>query len=962
MIRRFSHPLRAWMLALVALVLWPLAAGAQLQTGNIFGTVVDNQGAALPGVTVTLAGIGAPQVQVTSAQGQFRFLGLSPGSYSIQAELEGFSTVDFPSVSVNVGRNTTLEITLSAAVEDVITVTGETPLLDERRVGQGATVSSDDLARVPTARDPWSLLSQAPGVIVDRVNVGGNESGQQSNFVGMGANPRDNVFAVDGVVLTDMNAVGASATYFDFGAFEEVQFTVTSADVTAATSGVTINQVTKRGTNNWRGAARYLRTDGSWQSAPKEIAPGQAGNEIDSVEEYGADLGGPIVKDRLWFWVSYGESDIRNLAGGSGQLDQTQLEDFNSKLNFQLTDSNSGVLHYWTNDKLKFGRGAGPTRAPETTLDQTTPQDIYKIEDTWIANSSLLLTALWGRDDGIFTLTPQGGLDANIFRDADGVLRGSNFSFAQEAVIDQGRVEGNYHIQAGDTGHELKFGAGFREQENSSGTVWPRGKSVVSGELLGLDPGIAQVIFPRNRTFAVKSTYDSAWLQDTITAGRWTFNVGLRYDKQEVENLPSSDPGNPQAQGLIPALNFAGNDAGGFSWDSIVPRIGVTYALGEERRTLLRGSFSRYAEQLGQLPLASRVNPIAYSYAYFYFADSNGNLVLDPNETGSLQFAYTYNIDPDNPSSLVTPNVNDPNLDPSMTDEITFGIEHGLSKNSALGFTLTWRNISDIAEQRLIVVDASGATRLATRADWEQVSTVTATLPDGSRVTVPAYDLKDGISSTGGALYTNGDREQDYLGLTANYNRRLAEGWSFRAYAHWNDWDWKIGDDFRLYDDPNDVVTDGLGFSDSEDVAAFQSGGNKADVFTSSGWSFGLYSLYQVAPEKAWGFNVAASINGREGFISPPFRNFSTGDGRRRLQFAPLDEFRNDDLITFDMRVEKDFKVGDLTIVLGLDGFNLTNESYVLQVERNVLAGRFDDTNEILSPRVFRLGATFKFR
>lgn len=481
MTRRFSHPLRAFILALVALVFWPLAAGAQLQTGNIYGTTNDNEGAPLPGVTVTATGPGAPQVQVTNAQGQFRFLGLSPGSYSIKAELEGFSTVDYPNVAVNVGRNTTLEVTLTPAVEDIITVTGETPLLDERRVGQGATVSSDDLARVPTARDPWSLLSQAPGVIVDRVNVGGNESGQQSNFVGMGANPRDNVFAVDGVVLTDMNAVGASATYFDFGAFEEVQFTVTSADVTAATSGVTINQVTKRGTNNWRAAARYLRTDGSWQSAPKEIAPGQAGNEIDSVEEYGADIGGPIVKDRLWFWVSYGESDIRNLAGGSGQLDQTQLEDFNSKLNFQLTDSNSGVLHYWTNDKLKFGRGAGPTRAPETTLDQTTPQDIYKIEDTWIANSNLLLTALWGRDDGIFTLTPQGGLDANIFRDADGVLRGSNFSFAQEAVIDQGRIEGNYHLQAGDTGHELKFGAGFREQENHSGTVWPRGKSVVSG-------------------------------------------------------------------------------------------------------------------------------------------------------------------------------------------------------------------------------------------------------------------------------------------------------------------------------------------------------------------------------------------------------------------------------------------------------------------------------------------------
>lgn len=953
---------RLWPALFALAFLLPVSAGAQLQTGDIYGTTVDEAQTALPGVTVTLTGNGPVRVAVSDAQGTFRFLGLPPGGYAIQAELEGYSTVSFPNISVSVGRRVSLEIAMSPAVEDVVTVTGEAPVLDQRKLIQGATVSSDDLAKVPTARDPWSLLSQAPGVIVDRVNVGGNESGQQSNFIGMGANPRDNVFAVDGVVLTDMNAVGASATYFDFGAFEEVQFTVTSADVTAATSGVTINQVTKRGTNDWRAAARYLRTDGSWQSAPTELSPGVVGNEIDTVEEYGADIGGPLMKDRLWIWASYGESDIQNIAGGSGQLDRTQLEDFNSKLNFQLGDNNSGVLHYWTNDKLKFGRGASPTRAPETTLDQTTPQDIYKIEDSWIASQRLLLTALWSRDDGVFTLSPQGGLDANIFRDADGVLRGSNADFAQEAVIDQGRLEGNYSRSFGNANHDLKFGAGFREQENHSGTVWPRGKFVVSGELLGLDPGIAQVVFPRNRTVAIKTTYDSAWFQDTITFDRWTINAGLRLDIQEAENLPSSDPGNAQAQGLIPALSFAGNDAGGFKWDDVVPRIGVTYAAGEDRQTLLRGSYSRYAEQLGQLPLASRVNPIAYSYAYFYFADANGNLVLDPSETGSLEFAYTYNIDPDNPTSLITPNVNDPDLTATMTDELTFSFERGLSKNTAFGVTLTYRNISDIPEQRVIVVDEStGATRLATRADWEQVSTITATLPNGQTVSVPAYDLKEGIVSTGGSLYTNGDREQDYLGVTASFNRRLANHWSFRAHAHWNDWDWKIGDEFKIYDDPNNVVADGLGFSDSDDIFAYQSGGNKADVFTGSGWSFGVYSLYEVAPDQPWGFNIAASLNGREGFITPPARNFSTSDGRRRLQLAPLDSFRNDDLITLDLRVEKDWTFGDVGLVVGLDGFNLTNENYVLQTERNVLAGRYELPNERLSPRVFRLGATLKW-
>ena len=110
---------RRWDLgqALVAVALL-VASGAyaQLQTGNLYGTVQDDQGAALPGVTVTLTGDGAPQVQVTNAQGQFRFFSLSPGNYGLKSELEGFSTVDYPNVTISVGRNTTIEVTMNAAV------------------------------------------------------------------------------------------------------------------------------------------------------------------------------------------------------------------------------------------------------------------------------------------------------------------------------------------------------------------------------------------------------------------------------------------------------------------------------------------------------------------------------------------------------------------------------------------------------------------------------------------------------------------------------------------------------------------------------------------------------------------------------------------------------------------------------------------------------------------------------
>jgi hypothetical protein len=966
------------MLAVFVALLLPLAspAFAQLQTGDLYGTVVDQQGQPLPGVTVSVTGIGSPPVQVTDEHGQFRFLGLYPGTYKLKAELEGFSTLEYPNIAVRLGSKANIEVTLTAAVKDVITVTGEAPILDERQINRGIDVPAVALDKVPTARDPWSLLSQAPGVLVDRFNIGGNESGQQSDFVGVGSSGRDNTFAVDGVIVTDMNAVGGSATYFDFGAFEEVQMTVSSTDVTVATSGVTVNQVTKRGTNTWRGQARYLRTDGSTQAKPPTIDQ-VTGSRIDQVDEYGADAGGPLWKDHLWIWASEGRSDIRNLGqgiqdvdGGKGQLDETKLKDFNSKLNFQLGPQDSGVLHYWTNDKLKFGRGAGPTRAPETTHNQTTPADFYKAEDTFIPTSNFFINALYSHNPGKFTLTPQGGLDADIYRDAGGVLRGTNYDFAQTAVINQARADASYFFDVGASHNELKFGGSYRDQENHSGTVWPRGKKVIAGSLLGLEDDQAQVIFPRDRKAAVDARYDSAWVQDTLTVDRWTINAGLRYDRQTLKNLPISDAGNPLAQGLLPPISFAGNDAGGFKWDTVVPRLGVTYALGADRKTLLRGTFSQYAEQLGQLPLSSRVNPVGYAYAYFYFTDANHNLRLDPNEVGSLQFGYTYNIDPANPAALISPNVNDKNLKPIMTDEVTLGLDQALRPDLALGLTLTYRNIRDIPETRIFVVDETGATRLATRGDFVVDHFINEPLPNGkSSGDIPVYDLREGLTPTGGRLFTNGDRKQVYKGATISLDKRLANRWSLRGHFTWSDWTWRVGPQYKLYADPTNRVADDLGYGDRNgDFYAEQSGG-KSDTLLGNHWSFNINGLYQVAPDRPWGFNLGGSFEGRQGFVSPPYAQEGSSFGRRNVQLtSDLEDFRNPSVLVLNGHIDKDFSFGDTKLNLAVDGFNLANRNYVLERERNSRTIRNDDpqliyrVNNTLSPRVFRVGATLRFR
>ena len=954
----------------IALLLTLVAAPvmAQLQTGNLYGTVTDNEGTALPGVTVTLTGNQAPQVQITNANGEFRFLSLAPGRYQLKAELDGFSTVEYPNLTVAVGRNSTVEVELSPAITETITVTTESPLLDANNLHQGTNISALDLDQIPTARDPWSLLSQAPAVVIDRINVGGNESGQQSNFLGAGSQGIDNTFAVDGMILTDMAATGASLTYYDFGAFEEVQFTIGSSDVSIATSGVTINQVTKQGGNKWSGSARYLRTDGDWQENAQVLETGDTANQIDVVEEYGAEIGGPLWKDKLWIWASYGESDIGNIVVG-GQLDRTLLEDLNTKVNFQANPSNSGVLHYWTNDKLKSGRGAGPQRSPETTHNQITPADIWKFEDTHIFGSNFFVTGLWSTNDGIFNAAPQGGRDADVFYDADGILHGSYWDFAQHGVVDQWRLDANYFFNTGSsTSHELKFGGGFREQANDSGTVWPGNKLVYSCEFFGCDTtdNNTFVQFWRNKSLAASSTYDSAWVQDTIKQDRWTVNVGVRYDVQKVDNLASSSPANPEVPGLLPDLTFPGNDAGGFEWDTIVPRVGVTYALGEERRSLLRGSFSQYAQQLGHSQ-AQRTNPVGYAYAAFYFTDANQNLVLDPDEESSLYYYYYYNFDPDDPLALSTPNVTDPNLDPAITDEFTLGFEHGFTPNLVASVRLTLRNTSDLHEAQLLVEDEGGNVRTVQSSDWELVEPACpdgCPLPDGSTASnIPVYNLRDGISSTGGRFLTNGDRESDYTGLTLSVTKRLSNRWQLRGHFTWNDWDWKVGPGF-LNSDPTDTTVDNndQAVQDGNEQFAERSAGSgdKGDIWAGSSWTFSVNSLYQVAPDKPWGFNLGGSLTGREGFVSPPYATVP-GFGRR-VQVAAFDRFRNDDIIMLDARIDKDFDIGESSVTVGIDVFNLLNEDYVLQRQRNVNAGTANQVREVLSPRVFRLGIKFHFR
>src|SRR5436305_1254309 len=445
---------------------------AQFQTGNIYGKVQAKDGSVLPGVTVTLTGPGAPQTTVTDAQGNYRFANLSPGTYGLKAELGGFGSTSRTGVGVRVGANADVTMTLNPSVTESITVTGEAPLLDVRKAGTAINVSKVELEKIPTSRDPWTILQQAPAVQVDRINVGGNQSGQQSNYVGKGTTADQNTWNVDGVNITDMGAVGSSPLYFDFDSFEEMQVTTGGSDPRIMTPGVQLNMVTKRGTNDFRGSGRYFYTPGSYQadaSVPTEATSylGQT-DEIKFVRDYGGEIGGPIWRDHLWGWIADADNKIsvtKSAAPGAFvAFDNIILRDKNAKLNAQILPSNSAVGFYTFGDKFRNARNLSPTRPFETSWIQTGPTKVYKLEDTQILGSSLYLTGMWSKVSGGFSLIPNGGFNSTVQ-----VVRGTpggpfdtvNHNSYQEYITDrpqkQYRLDGSKFVDVGTMNHELKF-------------------------------------------------------------------------------------------------------------------------------------------------------------------------------------------------------------------------------------------------------------------------------------------------------------------------------------------------------------------------------------------------------------------------------------------------------------------------------------------------------------------------
>jgi hypothetical protein len=1006
-----------------------VSAYGQLQSGNIFGHTQAKDGSALPGVTVTLTGVGAPQTFISDNTGAFRFLNLSPGAYALKAELAGFGISTRQGISVNVGRNADVTMTLNPAASESITVTAEAPLLDVRKAGTGATVTKIELEKVPTGRDPWVILQQTPGVLIDRLNVGGSESGQQSSYTAKGVTGDQATWNVDGVNITDVGALGSSPTYYDFDSFEEMQVTTGGTDVRIQTPGVQLNMVTKRGTNDIKGSARFFRTDGSWQSTPKipngaqgklitdrkfnpactaaqiprscQLLSGYLGrsNSINNIDDYGAEVGGPVIKDKLWLWGAYSKQEIKlfvpervdqfclagqtcttNFLSTNGIGDNTSLKTANGKLNAQLAANNSLALSGNRGDKIKFGRNVGPTRPPETGWDQSGPTTIYKIEDTHIFNPNFYLTGLYSRTKGGFQLIPDAGKRCtsvtcaesgpSAYFDSNAVPHRSYISYVTTRDQSQYRGDMSSFFNTGSWSHELKYGFGYRKAPVDSYTAWPSGSYAFMFDTAlsaGLSGG-AYLFRPTNFHYEVKS--NDFYVGDTMMMGNLTLQAGLRYDQQKGHVDSGSTTANPTIPDILPAISWNGGDLGTLTWKTVSPRIGLTYSLGSAKKTLLRAAANRYVDQIGgsEVYLAS---PGAYQYLYYYFTDVNGDGRVQRSEIDfSAGLQGFLGLNPANTKTAQQVVRYDNNMKEPRTDEFIVGFEHELMTDLSIGANVTYRKLNNFVGAR--VEKHRGAADYVTRADYVLRHTLTGSDPTTGLTwsNIPVYTL--GFQPVFSVITNIPDYHQEYKGLELTATKRMSNRWMLRGNVSFNDWKQKVGP--NTYADPtrlrNAFGCSNCGSSFDVVQGSGTGSGAKGGVYINSKWQYNVTGVYQLPViETSLGFNLTGRQGYPELYVHRDFIAYpDEATFKQVLVTDSPTSVRNKNLTNLDLRLAKDFRFfHSAGFTISADVFNVMNSNTILQRNTRLWRGattrnpQAANISEIQSPRVFRLGARFTF-
>jgi hypothetical protein len=917
---------------------------SQEQYGNIRGVAVDENGEPLPGVTVTLESeLYNPRSQVTSEGGIFRFLNVSVGPCRVKCELPGFKTYIQENIEMTVGFNVDLKVKMEiATLEEEVVVVSQSPVVDMKKTGTSTTFTQEMLQEIPSARDPWVILQQTPGILTVRENVGGSESGQQYAYLSRGGIGMswNNMWNMDGVPITDMISTGSSAMYYDFDTFEEIQITTSGQDATMQAGGVSVNLVTRRGTNKFQVIGRAYFTNDRLQGDNRTqelIDLDYVGNQINQIMDYGLQVGGPIKRDKIWFWLGYGVQDIRKLTI-NGYPDEPKLYSLNSKLNFNISRNNRAELAFIYNKKSYLGRDGGPSRPPETTWDQRGNHPTFKLEDEHIFSDNFLINLRLAYHEGWFDMTPRGGMDTQAGYDYyTRMASGSADYYKSERPSFVAKLESIYFVEGflgGD--HEFRFGFTFRSTPSWGTSVYPGDtfKYYYNGS-----PLYAEVIRESIMDFWGKRY--SLYFNDTFTTGRWTFNLGLRADKEDADNNDATVRASEVGPELLPAFTYPGVDPG-VSFLFVSPRLGFTFDLTGDGKTILRGNAAIYGSQQG--PWAAQwISSSSLAYAGYFWTDANGDDRVTSDELVGYPLdgiLYFDGFDPWDPTNVEGPYAIDPDLKTELIDEIILGMEREIFTDFSVSANFIYRRNHRFMWTPYYDKETGW---IEQQSDWVGPYYGSAT-QDGVTYDYEYWALNR--YRPGGNYMTNQpDYHQIYRGIDIVATKRFNHRWMLNASFTYQLHTVHYGE--RGYLDPTNLKTlDGARYWGSD-------------------WMVKVSFLYQLP----WGFNFSCFANARQGairnrviYVPTPERGTAGLGTRMNINLERMGTSRLPNFYNVDLSLTKDFdfeRYGRLT--LQVDAFNVFNFDHTLGRYDIMNSGRADEITRILNPRVIRFGIRYRF-
>lgn len=918
---------------------------AQEQYGHIRGKVTDSNKEPIPGVTVILeCPLYGMRSMVSSPSGVFRFLNLATGTYSLKCELSGFKTYIEENIIIRVGNNFDFPVVLEQAVlEEEVTVVATSPIVDTKVTGTTFNISEVMRQEIPSVRDPWAILKQAPGIYISGENVGGVDTGNKSTWTSKGTGTEYfGNFNLDGVNVTDMTPLGNSSRFYDFDSFEEIMIVTTGQDPSIKTGGVSINMVTRRGGNKVEFLGRFFFTNDKLQGDNRTqelIDLDYGGNQINQLTDYGFQAGGPILRDKIWFWLGYGVQDVR-LLSIDGYPNDTKIESFNAKMNFQLSPRDRGELAFISNNKSVFNRSVGPFRPPEATYNEVgNGNPLVKLEYERMFSDTFLMTLKLARSWGWFGRDPNGGLDTQAGYDYyTGILSGTTEYLRENRPSFNAQIDGNYFLEEFLGGnHEFKFGAEYRQTPDYGDHIWPGGVRKYYSNGKSLEALVHRCLFDRT------SDRFSFYFNDSYTRGRLTFNLGLRLDRENFWNDEIEVPANPVAPEIMPAFTMPRIDVGVNLW-TFSPRLGLTFDLTGDGKTILRVNVARY----GWWPdnLASILSVTEENLAWYDWNDLNEDDLVSTDELvgypydGLLAYSGYNAFDPTNP---VSPYEIAEDLPTGFTDELLFGVEREIFKDFAVSANITLRKL----HKWNWWVDFNRETgQKDNRDDWGDPIQGSTTI-DGMTYNYEYWAPETHRFELPNEIFESWPNwSSNYAGLEIIATKRLSNRWMLNA-------SFTIQQNIEHYREGS--------YTDPTNIDKFDGGSSYND----SRWMAKLNFLYQLP----WGINFSGFAYAREGtpniqwirVYAPERRAKGLGSFAQILVEKP-GETRFSNFYNVDLGLSKDFVLGQYgRLSIQVDAFNVFNFHHTLARMSRLDSPRYGEITGILNPRVIRFGIRYRF-